>query len=53
MISDNLTQDTKPGDNLIEHEEGDDLPIIFNCRHGLGLLSKVVDDHDNVLIPPS
>jgi hypothetical protein len=52
MISDNLTRDTEPGDYLIEYEKGCSLPIGFNSRHGLDPLSKVVDDHDNVLIPP-
>jgi hypothetical protein len=53
MISDNLTRDTEPGDNLIEYKEGGSIPIGFNFRHGLDPLSKVVDDHDNVLMPPS
>jgi hypothetical protein len=53
MVSDNLTQDTKSSDNLIENKEGDSLPIVFNYRHGLDPLSKVVDDHDNVSMPPS
>jgi hypothetical protein len=52
-MSDNLTWDTKPGDNLIEYEEGNSLPIVFNCRHGLNPIIKVVDDHDYVLIPPN
>jgi hypothetical protein len=51
MVSDNLTWDTEPGDNLIEYEEGCSLPIRFNCSHGLDPLIKVVDDHDNVLMP--
>jgi hypothetical protein len=51
MVSDNITWDTEPGDNLIEYEEVFNLPIGFNCSHGLGPLSKVVDNHDNVLIP--
>jgi len=53
MISDNLTWHTEPGDNLIEYEEDDNLPIRFNCRHGLDPLGKVVYDHDNVLMPPN
>jgi hypothetical protein len=53
MISDNLTRDTKSGDNLIEYEEGDSLPIGFNCRNVFDPLNKVVYDHDNVLIPPN
>jgi hypothetical protein len=53
MISDNLTRDTEPGDNFIEYEEGDNLPVIFNCRHGLNPLIKVFDNHNNVIIPPS
>jgi hypothetical protein len=53
MISDNLTRDTEPGDNLIEYEEGCSFHIRFNCRHGLGPLGKVVDSHNNVSMPPS
>jgi hypothetical protein len=53
MISDNLTWDSEPGYNLIEYEEGNSLTIRFNCRHGLIPLSKVIYDHDNVLIPPN
>jgi hypothetical protein len=53
MISDNLTQDTESSDILIENKEGDSIPIIFKCRHGLDPLSKLVYDHDNLLIPPS
>jgi hypothetical protein len=53
IISDNLTWDTEPGDNLIEYEEGSNIPIIFNCRHGLGPPSKVVYGLDNVFMPPS
>jgi hypothetical protein len=53
MISDNLTRDTEPGYNFIEYEEGGSIHIGFNYRHGLDPLSKVVNRHDNVLIPPS
>jgi hypothetical protein len=53
MISDNLTQDSEPGYNLIEYEEGDSIPIKFNRRHGLEPLSKVFYGHNNVLMPPS
>ena len=53
MVSDTLTQDTKPGDNLVQYKEGCSLPIGFNCRRGLGPLSKLVDGHNNVLMPPS
>jgi hypothetical protein len=53
MITDNITQDSERGYNLIEYEEGDSLTIVFNYRHGLDPLSKVVYDHDDVLIPPN
>ena len=53
MISDNLTRDSKPSYNLIEYEEGNIILFGFNCKHGLDPLSKVVYDHDNVLMPPS
>jgi hypothetical protein len=53
MISDNLLRDSKPSYNLIEYEERNSLTIGFKCRHGLRPLSKVVYDHDNVMMPPS
>jgi hypothetical protein len=52
MVSDNITWDTEPGDNLIEYEESCSIPIGFNYRHGLDPLIKIVDSHDNVLMPP-
>ena len=45
MISDNLTRDSEPGYNLIEYEEGKNMTIKFNCRHGLNPLSKVIYNH--------
>jgi hypothetical protein len=53
IISDNLTQDTELGDNLVENEEGCCLPIGFYGRHGFDPLGKVVDSHANVLMPPT
>jgi hypothetical protein len=53
MISENLTQDTELADNLIEYKEGNIIPIRFNCRNGLVPLIKLVDGHDNVLMPPN
>jgi hypothetical protein len=53
MISDNLTLDFERGYNLIEEEENKSLTIIFNYRHGLIPLSKVIYDHDNVFMAPS
>jgi hypothetical protein len=53
MINDNLTQDIEPGNSLAENEEGDSIPVGFNCRHNLIPLSKLFDDHDNVLMPPN
>jgi hypothetical protein len=53
MISDNVIRDTEPSDNLVEHEEGCNIPIGFYGRHGFDPLCKLVDSHDNVLIPPS
>jgi hypothetical protein len=49
MINENLTQDSEPGYNLIEYEEGNNIPIGFYCRNGLEPLTKVVYDHVNVL----
>jgi len=53
MINENITRDSKPGYNLIEYKEGDSISIEFNCRNGLKPLGKVVDSHDNVLMPPN
>jgi hypothetical protein len=53
MIGDNLTRDTEPSDNLVEYEKRCSLPIGFHGRHGFGPLGEVVDNHDNVLMPPS
>jgi len=53
MISDNITLDSKLSYNLIEYEEDKKFSIIINYRHGLGPLSKVLYDHDIVLMPPS
>jgi hypothetical protein len=52
MINDNITQDYEPSYNFIGYKEGNSITIIFNCRHGLDPLSKVVYDHNNVLMPP-
>jgi hypothetical protein len=52
MISDNITQDTEPGDNLVEYENICSLPIGFHGRHGFGHLGEVVNSHNNVLMPP-
>jgi len=53
MVNDNITRDTELSDDLIEYEEGCSLPIGFNCRHVFEPISKVFDDHDNVLMPAS
>jgi len=52
-MNDNVPRDFEPSYNLIEYEEGSSLTIGFNCIHGLSPFSKVVNDHDNVLMPPS
>jgi hypothetical protein len=53
MINDNLTRDSKPGYNLIEHKKLGSPTIGFDCRHGLNPLSEVVCGHDNVLMSPN
>ena len=53
MITDNITQDSERGYNLIEYEEGDSLPVRFDYRNVFDPLNNVVYDHDNVLMPPS
>jgi hypothetical protein len=53
IINDNINRDSEPRNNLIEHEECSSIAIVFNCRHGLNSLGKVVYDHNNVLTAPS
>ena len=53
MISDNLTRDTEPDDNLVEYKKSCSLPIEFHSRHGFDPLGEVVNNNDNVFIPPS
>jgi hypothetical protein len=53
VISDNITQDSEPGYNLIEHKKCSGLTMIFNYKNGLSPLTKVVYGRNNVLMPPS
>ena len=53
MVSDKLFQNTKPGDNLIEHEMRGYLTVGFNCEHSLCPFREIIDNHYNVMIPPS
>ena len=53
MVSDNLLWNTKPGDNLIEHEVRFRLTIGFKGRHCLLPLPKVAYNDNDILVPPN
>jgi hypothetical protein len=53
MVSDNLLRNPEPSYDLIKNEKCCSFPIIRKCWHSLNPLGEVVDDHDNVTIPPS
>ena len=53
MVSDKLFRNTKLGDNLVEHEMRDYLTVGFNHGHSLSPFSEIIDNHYNVMMPPS
>jgi hypothetical protein len=53
MVSDNLLRNLKPSYDLIKNEKCCSFPIISEHWHSLSPFGEVVDDHDNVMMPPS
>jgi hypothetical protein len=53
MVSDNLSQNSKHGDKLIEQKQSYSLNVIRKRRHGLRPLCKVVDNHYDIMMSPS
>lgn len=50
MVSDNIFKNTELRNNLIEEKKGHCFTIILESRHSLSALSKVVYDHDDILV---
>jgi hypothetical protein len=53
MIIENISWDSEPRYNMVEYKEFCSPTIIFNGRHGLYPFSKLIHNHDNMLVPPS
>jgi hypothetical protein len=51
MVSNNLSWNHKPSNDLIEQEKCCGFMIISECRHGFCPLSEVVNHHYDVLMP--
>jgi len=50
---DNLSRKPEPRYDLIKHEECCSFLVINKCHHDLDPLSKLVDGHNDVTMPPS
>ena len=53
MVSDKLSQNAKPGDNMVKYEMHGYLPTGFNHGHSLSPFCEIIDNHYNVMMPPS
>jgi hypothetical protein len=52
MVNDNGLRDTKSSNNMIEYEQCCIFLGIIKCRHQLGPFSEIIDDYDDVSMPP-
>ena len=52
MVSDKLPRDTEPGDNLIEYKMHGCLTVVFNSGNILCPFREIVNNHNNVMVPP-
>ena len=53
MVSDKLFQNPEPSNNLVEYEVRGHLTIGFNCRHSLSPFREVINNHYDMMVPPS
>ena len=51
MISNDGLRDTKPSNNVIEHELSSYLTVSGKCRHCFGPFGEVVHGYDNISMP--
>ena len=53
MVSDNLSLNAKPCNNLVKYEMCGFLTIGFNYGHILYPFCEVIDNHNNMVVPPN
>ena len=53
MVSDKLFWNAEPGDNLVENEMRGYLTVKFKCGHSLYPSREVINNHNNMMMPPS
>ena len=53
MVSDKLFWNSELSNNLVEYEVHGFLTIGFNCRHNLSPFFEVVNNHYDMMMPPS
>ena len=52
MVSDKLFQNTEPSNDLVEYKMCGCLTIRFNCGHILCPFHEIINNHNNVMVPP-
>ena len=52
MVSDKLFQNPKLINNLVEYKMHGCLTVRFNYRHSLFPFREVIDNHNNMMVPP-
>ena len=52
MTSDYGLRDSESRYHMIEQEESGSITVFCICRHGLSPLCKIVNDYDDVTMPP-
>ena len=50
MVRDQLFQNSKSSDKMVEEKEGHGSYLIVECRHSLNPFGKIVNCHDNILM---
>ena len=53
MVSDKLSRNPEPSNDLVEYEVSGCLTVGFYCRHSLSLFHEIINSHYNVMVPPS
>lgn len=52
MICDDGLRDSEPGNHMIEHKLSICLTVISQCRHHFSPFCKVINDDNNITMPP-
>jgi hypothetical protein len=52
MINYDSLQDTESSDNVVKNKECDSATIVKKCRHRLNSFSEIINDNDDITVPP-